>query len=96
MRVLVCYDVASSDPHGSKRLRHIATVCKNYGVRVQFSVFECNVPDRFWEKLRHQLLSIYDPNQDSLRFYFIAESNAQQTEHYGIREPLDPTAPMVI
>lgn len=43
MFVLVTYDVKTSDPEGTKRLRRVAKACKDYGQRVQFSVFECIV-----------------------------------------------------
>jgi CRISPR-associated protein Cas2 len=96
MRVLVCYDVANGDRKGARRLRRIALACKDYGVRVQFSVFECNVPDRSWVALRQRLLEMYDESQDSLRFYFLSEDDAQRTEHFGVRTPLDVTGPLVV
>ncbi|HOK77309.1 MAG TPA: CRISPR-associated endonuclease Cas2, partial [Verrucomicrobiota bacterium] len=36
MLTLVAYDISDH-----KRLANIAKVCENYGVRVQYSVFEC-------------------------------------------------------
>jgi hypothetical protein len=36
---LVAYDI--SDP---KRLSRVARVCKDYGIRVEYSVFECDLP----------------------------------------------------
>nr|WP_319585488.1 CRISPR-associated endonuclease Cas2 [uncultured Desulfobulbus sp.] len=43
MMVLVSYDVRTSEPGGAKRLRRVAKVCRNFGQREQFSVFECVV-----------------------------------------------------
>ena len=43
MFVLVTYDVNTETPEGRRRLRQVARICKNYGVRVQNSVFECVV-----------------------------------------------------
>ena len=54
MRVLVCYDVANTDSAGARRLRRIAEACKDHGVRVQFSLFECQLEDRAWVTLRHR------------------------------------------
>ena len=49
MLTLVAYDV--SDP---KRLRSVARVCEDYGVRVQYSIFECYLEEAefqdFWLK----------------------------------------------
>jgi CRISPR-associated protein Cas2 len=94
--VIVCYDVATADRAGAKRLRKVATTCKDYGVRVQYSVFECRLTPADWVALRARLLSEYKPDEDSLRFYFLCESDAQRTEHHGVRKSFDPTAPLVV
>ncbi|MFZ0945560.1 MAG: CRISPR-associated endonuclease Cas2, partial [Syntrophobacteraceae bacterium] len=39
MMVVVSYDVSTIDPKGQTRLRRVAKVCKDYGQRVQYSVF---------------------------------------------------------
>ncbi len=94
MLVLVCYDVAV-DPGGPKRLRRISEACKDYGVRVQYSVFECRIADKEWVALRGRLLKEFDSGQDSLRFYFLREDASARTEHHGVRRPLDPSGPLV-
>ena len=43
MMVVVSYDVSTIDPEGQSRLRRVAKICKDYGQRAQFSVFECEV-----------------------------------------------------
>lgn len=43
MMVLVTYDVSFDSDDGKRRLRQLAKVCLDYGVRVQYSVFECDV-----------------------------------------------------
>jgi CRISPR-associated protein Cas2 len=94
MLVLVCYDVAV-DQAGPKRLRRISEACKDYGVRVQYSVFECRLADNEWVTLRGRLLKEYDAAKDSLRFYFLREDAAARTEHHGVRRPLDPSGPLI-
>ena len=39
MLILITYDISFEDPQGPVRLRRIAKLCQDYGVRVQFSVF---------------------------------------------------------
>ncbi|NLE55479.1 MAG: CRISPR-associated endonuclease Cas2, partial [Lentisphaerae bacterium] len=51
MMVLVSYDVSTIDAAGRKRLRHVAKTCLNFGIRVQNSVFECNVDQAQWVSL---------------------------------------------
>ena len=40
------------DPNGQARLRHIAKHCLDYGVRAQYSVFECDVTPDQWVALK--------------------------------------------
>ena len=55
MLVLITYDVAISHKDGARRLRRVAKVCKNYGQRVQNSVFECVVDSLQLQKLKAQI-----------------------------------------
>ncbi len=71
MLVLISYDVKTDDSAGQKRLRRIAKTCVNYGQRVQYSVFECNVDPAQWAVLRQTLIDEIDREKDSLRFYFL-------------------------
>jgi len=56
MWVLVTYDVATETKKGARRLRRVAQACKNYGQRVQKSVFECMVNQAQYEELKRSLL----------------------------------------
>ena len=90
MLVLVTYDVGGTDQNiGQRRLRHIAETCVDYGLRVQKSVFECNVDPAQWERLKATLLDIYDPEQDSLRFYFLGSNWKRRVEHHGLCDAPD-------
>lgn len=89
MFVLVSYDVKTSDPGGNKRLRHVAKVCKNYGQRVQYSVFECIIPPEKWVVMRQQLIDEIDEDADSLRFYFLGSNWKHRVEHIGAKESID-------
>lgn len=68
MLILVTYDVETSDKGGPRRLRDVAKVCKNFGQRVQNSVFECYVDNTQYADLKIKLKSIITGN-DSIRFY---------------------------
>jgi CRISPR-associated protein Cas2 len=43
MDILVSYDVNTEEKAGCRRLARVAKICKNFGQRVQDSVFECTV-----------------------------------------------------
>ena len=89
MMVLITYDVSFEDGGGEKRLRHIAKICLDYGVRVQYSVFECEVTPDQWVHLQDKLFEAYDPSADSLRFYKLGKNWTNRVEHHGAKRAPD-------
>jgi CRISPR-associated protein Cas2 len=49
MIVVVGYDVSTETKEGRRRLRRVAQACKDYGQRVQKSLFECVLREGDWE-----------------------------------------------
>lgn len=96
MMVLVSYDVSTKTASGVKRLRKISEVCIDYGLRVQNSVFECNVDPAQWESLKDRLLSIYNSKEDSLRFYYLGSNWKRRVEHHGKGQIDDIEDPLII
>lgn len=96
MLVLVTYDVNTESSAGRRRLRRIAKTCQNYGQRVQFSVFECNVDQAQWVTLRAKLLHEIEPKLDSLRFYFLGTNWQGRVEHEGAKEPRDLEGTLIL
>jgi CRISPR-associated protein Cas2 len=94
MFVLITYDVATNDKAGARRLRRLARACLDYGQRVQNSVFECKLSQQHWILLRDRLLKEMDPDQDSLRFYFLDADTI--IEHHGTKKPIDFEEPLVL
>ena len=95
MMVLVTYDVSTVDRPGQRRLSRVAKTCLNFGQRVQKSVFECSVDPAQWADLRHQLLALIDPQQDSLRFYFLGSNWKHRIEHVGAKPAVDLDGPLI-
>ena len=95
MMVLVSYDVSMNE-NGRKRLRRVARACKDYGQRVQFSVFECNVDPAQWTLLKQRLIDEIIPGTDSLRFYFLGSNWRNRVEHVGAKKTLDLEGPLII
>ena len=96
MMVLVSYDVSTIDAAGRKRLRHVAKTCVNFGIRVQNSVFECNVDQAQWVMLRAKLTDIYEPETDSLRFYFLGNNYQKRIEHLGAKPAVEVEEPLIL
>lgn len=90
MLVLITYDVSVVTAGGQRRLRNIAKTCLDYGVRVQNSVFECEVDPAHFVLLKNRLMEIFDPAEDSLRFYFLGKKGRQRVEHVGAKPVADP------
>ena len=96
MLVLISYDVQTTSPGGVRRLRRIARACQDYGQRVQFSVFECEVAPDQWVMLRARLLAEMDVAQDSLRFYFLGASGKRRIEHIGAKPATDFESHLIV
>ena len=96
MLVVVSYDVSTVTPEGQRRLRRVAKTCKNYGQRVQYSVFECSVDPAQWTRLRQMLIDEIDPEKDSLRFYFLGANWRRRVEHIGAKKINDPEGPLIV
>ncbi len=96
MFILVSYDIGETiDKAGAKRLRKVAQACENYGQRVQYSVFECNVSEKEWTKLKLSLFKAFDPDKDSLRFYHLG-STQDRIEHHGVKPSTDFEGALII
>jgi CRISPR-associated protein Cas2 len=60
---IVCYDIA--DP---KRLRRVFKVCKNFGLHLQFSVFECDLSPSEKLVFEEKLLAEIKREEDQVLF----------------------------
>jgi len=95
MFVLVSYDVNIKSNGGQRRLRRVAKVCKDYGQRVQLSVFEFIVDPAQWVQLRKKLINEIDSQRDSLRFYFLGSKWKHCVEHIGAKKAIDMEGPLI-
>lgn len=96
MMVLITYDVKTEDTDGKRRLRNVAKTCKNYGQRVQYSVFEYLVDPAQFAELREQLIDIISEDQDSLRFYLLGANWKRRVEHIGAKQGYDPEGALIV
>lgn len=91
MLVLITYDVSVVTADGRRRLMNIAKTCLDYGMRVQNSVFECEVDPAQLVALKNELMGLFDPEEDSLRFYYLGKKGRQKVEHVGAKVVADAT-----
>ncbi|MDP1545005.1 MAG: CRISPR-associated endonuclease Cas2 [Anaerolineales bacterium] len=89
MLVLITYDVSTQTEAGKSRLRRVSRKCKDYGQRVQNSVFECIIDTAQLKQLQNGLQKIIDPEVDSLRFYYLGDNWKNRVEHIGAKPSID-------
>jgi CRISPR-associated protein Cas2 len=76
--IVVSYDI----PNDRRRAR-LAHALKNFGARVQLSVFECLLENEELERLRVKLSHLTDPEEDSVRIYRLCETCRARVEIQG-------------
>lgn len=74
MLILLGYDIANQ-----KRLSKVAKTCEDFGVRVQYSFFECHLDDASFETFWLRLLDLIDEDEDRLVAYRIDARSAKST-----------------
>lgn len=89
MMVLITYDVNTETEAGKKRLNKVAKQCKNYGQRVQNSVFECIIDPALLKQLQNKLSEIIDTEKDSVRYYYLGDEWRNRVEHIGAKKSID-------
>ena len=96
MLVLVTYDVATAEKGGVARLRAVAKACRDFGQRVQYSVFEIEVDPAQWTRLKARLEALIDPELDSLRYYYLGSNWQRKVEHVGAKPAADLGGTLIV
>ena len=78
---LVAYDVANA-----RRLRKVSEVCKDYGLRIEYSVFECELEEQVFQTFWSRLLELIDPEEDRLISYRICAGCVADIRSAGVVE----------
>jgi CRISPR-associated protein Cas2 len=80
---LVAYDIANP-----KRLRKVAKVCEDFGLRRQYSVFFCRLTPTDLVRLKSRLYDEINLDQDQVLFVPLCERCASAIEALG--RPIEP------
>ena len=64
IKYLVCYDICDA-----KRLRRVHRLIRDWGIPIQFSVFEVEVNFDQFEKLQANLVGLMNLEEDKVMFY---------------------------
>ena len=72
LRLLV-YDICDA-----KRLRRVATICEDYGMRIQDSVFECWLDEEGFGQMWAKLDGVMENDCDKIAVYKLDSKAARQ------------------
>ena len=78
MLSLIGYDISCP-----RRLQKVAKVCEDFGIRVQYSIFECHLDERRFERFWTLLNAEIDPEEDRIVAYQIDAKSARKTRTAG-------------
>ena len=80
---LVSYDITSD-----RRRRRIANLLENYGKRIQYSVFECDLAVKRYQKLYQEIAKeTMDMTDGSVRFYYLCANCMPKMRLIGQEKP---------
>lgn len=78
MFIAVCYDISDD-----KKRAKVAHKLKDYGIRVQKSVFECILNEEKLKEMIEIITKDIDEEEDTLRIYQICETCKKKIKIYG-------------
>lgn len=87
---LIAYDIGSP-----RRLRRVAKACADYGVRMEKSVFECDLTDEQMAELWTRLSKIVDEDVDRVYDYRIGAIERRNIRRLG-HSPETPDAEEIL
>jgi len=71
-------------------------LCRKYLNWIQNSVFEADLDYSSFLKLKDSLLKLINPEEDSLRFYYLGNNWNKKIEHIGAEKTYDPEGVIII
>ena len=75
---LVAYDIRTP-----KRLRQVAKICEDFGIRVEYSVFECDLSEEHFKTFWNLLDEAIDPDEDCILAYRICGACVTRIQAMG-------------
>lgn len=85
MNMIVAYDIA--DP---RRLTKVAKIIKDYGIRVQKSIFEVDIDGRRFNEMKGRVEDLIEASEDGVKYFPLCEKCAGTVEIIGQGVYIDP------
>jgi CRISPR-associated protein Cas2 len=80
--VLISYDIPAD-----KRRTRLAKLLLDYGNRVQYSVFECDLTEKQMAKLLKEVKAVISEQEDSVRVYRLCVGCVKEIKAIGRAKP---------
>ena len=84
MHYTVAYDITDD-----KRRNRVAKILKDFGKRVQYSVFECNTDRQAFLRLQNRLEKVINLGEDTITFYHLCATCEKHINRIGLKKNLD-------
>ena len=78
MNMIVAYDIADE-----RRLARVAKIVKDYGIRVQKSIFEVTVNDGVFAEMKGRIEDVIVEDEDGVKYFPLCEKCAGTVEIIG-------------
>jgi CRISPR-associated protein Cas2 len=85
MNMIVAYDIAEP-----RRLNRVAKVLKDYGIRVQKSIFEVDVDARAFGEMKARIEEVIEAAEDGVKYFPVCEKCSGTLEIIGQGVYTDP------
>jgi CRISPR-associated protein Cas2 len=83
MYIILVYDISTTDDEGQRRLNRIMKKCREYLHHTQKSVFEGELSEAKFTRLRYAIKKIIDDKKDYVIFYRIDNKNNMKKYKMG-------------
>ena len=87
-RYLILYDIRHAT-----RLRHIAQIAEDYGLRMQKSIFEADLTPSELQKMKIRMSNIILPEEDGIKIFRLCQSCESKRTGTGKQCPELPDSP---
>lgn len=91
MNMIIAYDIAHP-----RRLNRVAKIMKDYGVRVQKSIFEVEVDNKRFAEMKRRVRDVILESEDGVKYFPLCEKCAGTVEIIGQGIFVDPDEEYVV
>lgn len=96
MYVLITYDIDTTTPQGKRALSRIGKLYKNYGIRVQYSVWECLLDPAELESLKSETKKCLENVKGNIRIYQLPKNWDTKIQQIKGDKPKRVTEPIIV